>query len=209
MTIDFSGPFEATCGKVHPGPMTTRHYVVGPDGELANVFVYIKEGAPHFTAKSTGVLLDQAGCQYEPYVLGVLAGQNFLIRNSDPFMHNVHAMPRVTGNEGFNLAQVGQKQINKRKFERPEVLVRIQCDVHPWMFAYIGVVDNPYFGVTDKDGKFTIRDLPPGIYTVEAVHPKAGRQSQQITVGGGLRQSVDFNFSVPNSSPLKVASGNQ
>ena len=128
-------------------------------------------------------MLDQVGCMYQPYVMGAMAGQDIAIRNSDPFMHNVHAMPKVSGNEGFNLAQVVKGQTNKKKFNNQEVLLRVQCDVHPWMFAYIGVTDNPYYAVTDKDGKFTIKDLPPGKYTLEAVHPKAGKKSQQITVG--------------------------
>ena len=206
--IDFSGPNEATCGKLHPAPVTTRHYVVGPEGELANVFVYIKEGAPHPTPAASGPLLDQVGCLYEPYVLGVMAGQKLSVRNSDPFMHNVHVITRAKGNSSINVAQTRKGQINGIRFDKPEVLVRLQCDIHPWMFAFIGVTDNPYFAVSDKEGKFAIRDLPPGVYTVEAVHPKAGRQSQQITIGNGQRQSVDFNFSVPNVSPLKIASGN-
>ncbi|HUR47554.1 MAG TPA: carboxypeptidase regulatory-like domain-containing protein [Candidatus Saccharimonadales bacterium] len=195
-TIDFSGPNEATCGKLHPNPVTTRHYVVGSDKGLANVFVYVKEGATKSAAKGDAPVLDQVGCMYQPYVMGAMAGQDIAIRNSDPFMHNVHAMPKVSGNEGFNLAQVVKGQTNKKKFNNQEVLLRVQCDVHPWMFAYIGVTDNPYYAVTDKDGKFTIKDLPPGKYTLEAVHPKAGKKSQQITVEGSPKP-VDFTLSVP------------
>src|ERR1041384_2920530 len=181
-TIDFSGPHEATCGKAHTGPVTTRHYLVGADKGLANVFVYVKEGAPKTPAKGEAPVLDQEGCLYQPYVMGLVAGQDLKIRNSDTFMHNVHAMPKVPGNEGFNFAQVAKGQTNTKKFEKPEVLLRMQCDVHQWMFAYIGVVDNPYFAVTDKDGNFTIKDLPAGKYTIEAIHPKAGKKSQEVTV---------------------------
>src|SRR3954451_13326809 len=91
-TIDFAGPFEATCGKLHTTPVTTRHYLVGSDKGLANVFVYVKQGAPKSDAKGPAPLLDQVGCAYQPYVMGALTGQEITIRNSDPFMHNIHAM---------------------------------------------------------------------------------------------------------------------
>src|SRR4051812_29035476 len=196
-TIDFSGPNEGTCGKLHTGPVTTRHYVVGADKGLANVFVYVKEGAQKAAPKGESPLLDQAGCLYQPYVLGAMTGQEITIRNSDTFMHNVHAMPRVSGNEAFNLAQFVKNQTNKKKFDKQEVLLRMQCDVHPWMFAFIGVTDTPYFAVTDKDGKFTIKDLPPGKYTLEAVHPKAGKKSQEITVDASGGKPAEFTLSVP------------
>ncbi|HUR45759.1 MAG TPA: carboxypeptidase regulatory-like domain-containing protein [Candidatus Saccharimonadales bacterium] len=203
--IDFSGPSEATCGRLHPEPVQTRHYLVGSAGELENVFVYVKEGAPKSTPKSKTPFLDQSGCLYQPYVIGAMTGQRIAFINSDPFMHNVHALPKVPGNQPFNIAQVSKGQTNTKKFEHAEVLVRVQCDVHPWMFAYIGVVDHPYFAVTDKDGKFTIKNLPPGKYIVEAVHPKAGRSSQEITVGDGQNSTLDFMLSVPNTSSVKVA----
>ena len=203
--IDFSGPSEATCGKLHPVPVQTRHYIVGSAGELANVFVYVKEGAPRSSPKGNSPFLDQTGCLYQPYVIGAMTGQKIAFINSDPFMHNVHALPKVPGNQPFNLAQVTKGQINTKKFDQAEVLVRIQCDVHPWMFAYVGVVDNPYFAVTDKDGKFTINNLPPGKYIVEAVHPKAGRSSQEITVDYGQNSNLNFALSVPGASSVKVA----
>jgi hypothetical protein len=169
---------DATCGKLHDKPVTTRHFVVGADNGLANVFVYIKQGAPKSPPPAgDSPVLDQTGCMYEPYVMGVVTGQKFKVRNSDSLLHNVHATPKV--NKEFNFAQVSKGQENEKSFDQPEVLVRVKCDVHGWMFAYIGVVDHPYFAVTDKDGNFTIKNVPPGKYTVEAYHLKAGAKTQE------------------------------
>lgn len=184
---------DVNCGKIQPKPVTTRHFVVGSDNGLANVFVYIKQGAQKAPAAGEAQLLDQVGCMYEPYVMGVVTGQKFKIRNSDALLHNVHATPKV--NAEFNFAQVTKGQVNEKSFDKPEVLVRMKCDVHPWMFAYIGVVDHPYFAVTDKDGNFTIRNVPPGKYTVEAYHLKAGSKTQE-TDGS---KKLEFELEVPAS----------
>ena len=192
------GANEATCGKAHGGkPMTTRHYVVGADNGLANVFVYIKEGAKPTPPSGEGPTLDQVGCEYTPYIMGVQAGQDFSIKNSDPFMHNIHATPKV--NKEFNNAQP-VPMVSKKKFEKPEVMVRMKCDVHDWMFAYIGVVDHPYFAVTDKDGSFKIPNVPAGDYTLEFVHMKASpvgkAKTEKVTVGGDAK-TVNVELEVP------------
>ena len=187
---------DQTCGPIVHTPITTRHFVVGPDKGLANVFVYIKQGAPASPpAASQQPVLDQASCQYEPYVMGVVTGQKFVIRNSDPVMHNVHATPKV--NKEFNFAQPIKGQTNSVSFDKPEVLVRMMCNVHPWMFAYIGVVDHPYFAVTGKDGSFKIPNLPAGKYTIEAYHLKAGAKSQEITVGADEKKTANFELEAP------------
>jgi len=189
-------PLEGTtCGPVVHTALTTRHYLVGADKGLANVFVYIKQGAAAAPATAGEPLLDQLNCQYEPYVMGMVTGQKLKIRNSDPLLHNVHATPKV--NKEFNFAQVTKGQINEKAFDKPEVLVRMKCDVHPWMFAYIGVVDHPYFAVTDKDGSFKISNLPAGKYTIEAMHLKAGAKQQEITVTGDEKKAVNFELEVP------------
>ena len=194
-------PLEGTtCGPIVHTKLTTRHYVVGPDKGLANVFVYIKKGAsPTPPPASEKPVLDQVNCQYEPYVMGVMAGQKIAIRNSDPLLHNVHATPKI--NQEFNFAQVTKGQVNEKAFDKPEVLVRMMCNVHPWMFAYIGVLDHPYFSVTDKDGAFKISNLPAGTYTVEAMHLKAGAKTQEITVGAGDKKTIDFELEVPAALP--------
>jgi hypothetical protein len=184
---------DAACGKISPS-LTTRHYVVGADKGLANVFIYIKEGAKAAPAPADkGPMLDQVGCQYVPYVMGVQTGQHFDVKNSDPLLHNVHTLPKVAGNKERN---VGQPVPMKTDFvfDKPEVLVQFKCEVHPWMFAYVGVVDHPHFAISDKDGSFKISGLPAGDYTVEAVHLKAGRTTQKVTVGADDKKTVDFTL---------------
>ena len=114
--------------------------------------------------------------------LGRSWARKSLFRNSDPLLHNVHGTPKV--NKEFNFAQPVKGQENAVTFDKPEVFVRIKCDVHSWMFTYAGVCEHPYFAVTDKDGNFTIKNLPPGKYTLEAIHLKAGAKTQPITVSG-------------------------
>jgi hypothetical protein len=182
---------DATCGKLHTKPVTTRHYVVGKDNGLANVFVYVKSGAQKAAPSGEPPVLDQLNCMYEPYVFGVVAGQKFKVKNSDPLLHNVHPTPRVQGNKEINFAQPVKGQVNEVVFDKPEVLLRIKCDVHPWMFTYAGVQEHPYFAVTDKDGNFKISNLPNGKYTIEAYHLKSGAKTQEVNVTGDKK---DLNF---------------
>jgi hypothetical protein len=186
---------DATCGKLHTTPVTTRHYVTAPDGGLANVFVFIKSGASGGAPKDPTVL-DQVNCMYEPYVMGAMTNQKFKARNSDALLHNVHPTPKVAGNPEKNVAQPVKGMESEFSFPKQEVLVRFKCDVHPWMFAYVGVVDHPYFAVTSKDGTFKIPNLPPGKYTIEAYHLKTHGANpgvtQEITVDGDKK--VDFTI---------------
>ena len=189
---------EATCGKfMTKKPLKTRHYVVGADQGLANVFVYIKSGAPKTPPSGEGTTLDQANCEYVPYVMGVQAGQKFKIKNSDPAMHNVHATPKV--NAEFNFAQPLKDQVNEKAFDKPEVTVRMKCDVHPWMFAYIGVTEHPYFAVTDKDGNFKIAGVPDGKYTVEAFHVKT-----HTAKGQGVSKEIDVKGSTTAEFTVEI-----
>ena len=192
--------FDATCGKLHSKEVTTRHFVVAGDGGLANVFVYLKEApaGKTFTPPAETPVLDQVGCIYEPYVMGVMANQKFKVQNSDSLLHNVHATPKVEGNKEFNVGQPVKGSVKETSFAKREVLVRFKCDVHPWMFAYVGVMDHPYFAVTDKDGKFKLpADLPAGKYTLVAYHLKAGEQTQEITVADGDKKEVSFTMEAP------------
>jgi hypothetical protein len=195
--------YDETCSKLKPTVPTTRHYVVGKDNGLANVFVYISKGleGKTFTAPTEAVLLDQVGCNYNPYVFGVMVGQPVSIRNSDPVLHNIHALPKVDGNSEFNRAQTSQGEENTNwwvdNIKSPEVMVKIKCDVHEWMLAYGAVVANPYFAVTDADGNFKIPNVPAGSYTLTAYHLKAHGakpgETQAITVADS---PVTANFTV-------------
>jgi len=188
---------DPNCGKLHTDKKpTTRFYVVGKDGGLADVFIYIREGAPKgAAAPAKPAVLDQKGCEYIPYVLGAQTGQKIVVKNSDPVMHNVHPTPIVPGNQEKNRAQMPNGPDLEFSWTNPEVFLRFKCDVHPWMFAYVGLVDNPYFAVTDEKGEFKIANLPPGKYVIEAFHRKAGKVSKEITVGSDS-QKADFTLEV-------------
>ena len=192
-------PLDPNCGKLHKDSKpTTRFYVTGEKGELADVFVYVKDGltGKTFEVPSQSPLLDQVGCEYVPYVLGLQTNQKLLVRNSDPLLHNVHPTPAVAGNLEKNLAQMPKGKDLEFTFPNEEIFVRFKCDVHPWMFAYVGVLNHPFYSVSDKDGKFTIKNLPPGKYTVEAYHRKAGKQTADVTVDGTGAKEANFTFDV-------------
>jgi len=186
---------------------TTRHYVVGKDSGLANCFIYISKGLPpdkKYPVPSTPVEINQQGCMYYPYVSGVMVGQTLKFKNSDPLMHNVHALPAVDGNQEFNFAQPNQGDVNDTKWvasiTKPEVMVKMKCEVHAWMFCYVGVQDNPFFAVSDKDGNFKISGVPAGTYTLNCYHLKATAGTpgitQQVTVADAPVKA-DFTVEVP------------
>jgi plastocyanin len=189
---------DAVCGKQRGNEMiSSRHYVVGADKGLANVFVWVKNGAAPKPPAGEGPTLDQTSCEYQPYVFGVQVGQTYKIKNSDPTLHNIHSTPKF--NKPFNKAQT-QGVVFDQTFDKPEVFVRFQCDVHPWMFAFCAVVDHPYFAVTDKDGNFKISGLPAGKYTIEALHPKIGQKgakTMEVTVSDSDKKTADFTLDVP------------
>ena len=199
-------PLDATCTALNPTITTTTFYVVGKDNGLGNVLVYVTKGleGKKFTTPTTAAEINQEGCSYHPYVSAVMVGQTLKFKNSDPFMHNVHGLPAVDGNQEFNFAQPSQGDVNDTKWvasiTKPEVMVKIKCEVHAWMFCYVAVLDNPYFAVTDKDGHFTIKDLPPGTYTLNAYHLKATAGTpgvvKEITVAAGPT-TADYTLEVP------------
>jgi hypothetical protein len=168
--------------------------LVGENGGLGNVFVYVKDGLGgyFFDTPPDSVRLDQKGCRYEPRVLGAMVGQNIEFINSDPTLHTVHAVGNTFPE--FNFSQPIQTQKDTKFFARPEVMVRMKCDIHTWMSAYIGVLDHPYFAVTSRGGSFEIKNLPAGAYTIEAWHEKLGTQTQSVTVPENGKPQITFTF---------------
>jgi hypothetical protein len=188
---------DPTCGKLHTDVPTTHFFVVGSKGELADVVVSVQG----INAKSTGasappVVLDQKGCLYVPQILAVQTDQKILVKNSDPVMHNVHDTPTVAGNDEKNMAQLPNGPDLTLSFPKPEEFVRFKCDVHAWMFAWISVVDHPYFSVSAKDGTFKIANVPPGKHTLKAIHRKGGTLTREIEVKEGQPAKVDFTFEI-------------
>ena len=174
-------------------PATEEDVVAGPGGELANVFVYIKDIKGNFAAPSTPVVIDQKGCQYHPHVNAVIVGQTLEIKNDDATLHNVHAMPVV--NSQFNVGQPVQGMVSPQHLDKPEMTpFKIKCDVHGWMKSYMAVMPHPFYSVSQANGTFTISNLPPGQYTVVAWHEKYGQQEQQVTVGAKESKALNFTF---------------
>jgi plastocyanin len=165
---------------------------------LDNVFVYVKDGLGnyYFDTPTEPVRLDQSGCRYTPHVFGVRVGQPLEISNSDATMHNVHAIGNV--NQEFNFGQHVKGQKNTRTFTAREVMVTFKCNVHPWMHAYAGVLDHPYFAVATGGGKFELKNVPAGTYTVEAWHEKLGAQTQSVTLGEKEAKEISFTFRAEN-----------
>ena len=184
---------EPVCQDKYPDGAFEETILVN-NGALENVFVYVKEGLGDlkFPIPSEPVVLDQQGCRYHPHVFGIQAGQDLIIRNSDGILHNIHPMPEI--NRSFNLGQPKAMDSTKQ-FDKAEVMIRIECDVHDWMLGYAGVLEHPYFSVTSADGAFSLPNLPPGTYTIEAWHEKYGAQTMQVTVGAKETKDIEFTFS--------------
>jgi plastocyanin len=186
---------DPVCLREAKGTQMQETYIVGSDGKtLGNVFVYVKDGLGNyvFDTPTEAAKIDQKECRYHPHVFGMRVGQPLEILNSDPTLHNIHAMPKA--NQEFNNGQPIQNMKMTHTFTAPEVMVPFKCDVHGWMNAYVGVLPHPYFAVTKDDGKFELKDLPAGTYTIEAWHEKLGPMTQSVTIAAKESKDVNFTF---------------
>jgi hypothetical protein len=183
--------------------------LVVTDGKLQNVFVYLKGGGIEkfsYPVPSEPVVLDQHGCRYHPRVFGVQTQQTVSIVNSDPTTHNIHPSPKV--NPEFNQSQPQGAPPIEKKFNRKEVLIPVKCNQHPWMKASIGVLDHPFFAVSAKDGSFTIKNVPPGNYTLVFWHETLGEQTASITVAAKESKTQDITYkagAAPAPASLEIA----
>jgi len=187
------------CMKMHPGGVSTEEAITGSDGRLGNVIVYVSEGLGDrtFDPPANPVVIEQKGCTYRPHVLTMQANQKIQIVNSDPTSHNIHPMP--LNNREWNKSQPSGQPPIEATFAREEIAIPVKCNEHPWMRAYIAVFKHPFFNVTGKDGRFELKNLPPGEYTISAWHEKFGTVEQRITVGVKETKTVDFVFKVRRS----------
>lgn len=182
------------CAALHQDGSVLSEEIMVKDGKLQNVFVYVKEGLEgrRFPLPAGPAVVSNKGCVYVPHVLGVRTGQQVLILNEDATLHNVHSYSK--NSKPFNLGLPFQGMKQTKVFDKAEVMVPLKCDVHPWMSGFIGVVDHPYFSVTDEAGRFELKGLPPGKYKVEAWHEKLGAQSQSIEIGPRESKTAEFAF---------------
>jgi hypothetical protein len=190
---------DAACASKNPNAVAED--VVVKDGKIEYVFVYIKDGQPtagkkigdySFPVPSTAVTLNQDGCHYKPHVLGIQTNQKFDVVNSDPTAHNVNVQPK--GNPAWNQSQPPNAPPIEKTFTRAETLIPVKCNQHPWMKAWIGVLNHPFYAVTKEDGSFEIAGVPPGKYTVVAWHEKYGEKTTDVTVADKGSATADFSF---------------
>jgi plastocyanin len=175
----------------------TEQYVVN-NGDLANVYVYIKDGLGNriYAAPAAPVVMDQKNCRYIPHVIAVMAGQPVEFRTSDNTMHNVHILPQESGNQSSDVSQGPMGAPERRTFKSPEAMIEVRCNNHPWMSAFINVAANPFYAVSDAEGHFQITGLPPGNYTLAAVQEKLPEQTATITVAPHQTTTASFTFAV-------------
>ena len=189
---------DPACAKKHSGPVPNEMLVLGNGNTMGNIMVYVSKGVPAgktWPAPKNPAVLDQKGCQYIPHVQGIMVGQAYKILNSDGVLHNVHALPKI--NRGFNRPMPATVKEASATFDKPEAMFQIKCDVHPWMSAFVGAFNHPFFSVTGADGKFTISGLDPGTYEITAWHERLGTQTASVTVGATDKKTQDFKFASP------------
>jgi plastocyanin len=197
-TLKFVGPVpepkvnkamngDQACCALHPDKLPNKDdLVIDAAGGVRWAFVYIKKGleGKQFDPPAEPVLIDQVGCTYTPHMAGAMVGQTVNFRNSDPLSHNVHGLP--FSNKEFNFGQV-KGSVNAVKFASQEVPVKVKCDIHPWMGSWIGVLEHPFFAVSDAEGKFEIKNLPPGNYVLGVWHEKLQAPDQNLVVQGAVK----------------------
>ena len=184
---------EKQCAMMHGDKLPmTEELVVNSNKTVKWALVYIKEGASASAAPIEALAIDQKGCMFEPHVAVARAGQKITFKNSDPVLHNVR--PECKVNKAFNIAQPIQGMTSTKTFDKPELGIKLRCDVHFWMTSYIHVLDHPFHAVTGEDGSYQIKDLPAGTYTIEVWHEKLGSQTAQVTVSDADSKTTDFTL---------------
>lgn len=186
---------DPACATLHGGkPVLDEELIVSDDGGVKNAFVFLRRGAPKrdYPVPEKPARLNQQGCMFQPRVQGVRVGQRLLVSNADPVTHNVRSFPVL--NQAFNFGQPADTGARERIFQQAEREIEVQCDVHPWMHAYIFVMDHPFFSVSGDDGTYSIEGLPPGEYALESWHEKLGKQRKTVMVSDSSLVDVSFTY---------------
>jgi plastocyanin len=187
-----------SCKKKHglELPRFTRTYVT-KNGGVGDVLVTLVDVPPQPIPAGAGELvINQRGCEYTPYVAACQVGQTIRVTNQDPLTHNIHTLPKVSGNKEVNKSQAAESKPLEFVYDKPEEFLQFKCDVHPWMFTYVSVLNHPFYAVTSEDGHFEIKGLPDGKYKVKFKHRKAGEQIKEVEIKNG-KATVDVVLRVP------------
>jgi len=189
---------DPACGMSPGGDSNMSEQYAVHNGDLANVFVYVKSGPPAISNVPAmigpAVVMDQKGCRYTPHVIALQKGGSVEFRNSDITMHNIHTMPTAPGSASIDISQSPKGESQTKQFNQVETMIPVRCNNHPWMNAFINVSETPFFAVTDADGKFSLKGLPAGDYTLAAVHEKLGEQTMKVTVKALATADAKFTF---------------
>ena len=171
----------------------------GHGTDLANTVVYLKAGLANYRYEtpSDHVVLDQKGCTYLPHVIALMINQPLEIRNDDPVAHNIHVLAKV--NKPWDHSEPAGVAPILESFPKPELAVHVICKIHVGMSAYLFVFGNPYYAVTSSVGRFELKNVPPGTYTLEAWRDHFGTQDQTVTVGPRESKTATFVFKAGNS----------
>jgi plastocyanin len=170
----------------------TEQSVMVSGGKLQNVLVRVIDPGLKVAAPADPVVVDQKSCWYSPHVQGAVDGQKLEVRNDDQTLHNVHAYAGAKAL--FNNAQPPGAAPIERAIPGDDGVVRIKCDVHPWMESYVVVNHNPYFGTSDKSGAFTLKNVPAGHHTLQAWQEKLGTKQIDVDVKPNQVTKVSFSF---------------
>ena len=188
---------DPACAALNRGRMVVQEEaLVARDGSVANVFVRLDGTFPQTPVPSTPVVIDQRACVYGPRVVGVRVGQMLQVRNDDDLLHNVHSSS--ASSNSFNVGQPKAGLEFTFTPRTPEVMVKLGCDVHRWMTAFVGVIAHPYFSVSAADGRFTIANVPPGAYTLKTWHEQFGERSTSVIVKVGAAVTADIRYASPS-----------
>jgi plastocyanin len=183
---------DPACEAMHGARILSDEFVVDPYGNIQWAFVYVKSRVSGSVppAPPSPVYMDQVSCVFTPHVVGVRVGQPLVVLNSDNLLHNVHAFALTNKEFNIGLPKAGMEV--RRTFDKPEVMIKIRCEIHPWMTSWIGVLDHTYFSITNAVGSYRIPELPPGRYTIEAWQEKCMPSSFLVEVPSGGEATLDF-----------------
>jgi plastocyanin len=188
------------CAKMNAGKRVIQETVVAAaDGSLANAFIELQGQLAPGPGPTGSVTIEQRGCVYSPRVVGVRVGQTLQVKNSDELMHNVHSLS--TRGNGFNVSEPKAGMVQEFRLKDEEIMLRLKCDVHSWMAAFVGVVSHPYFAVTGTTGTFEIAGVPAGTHTIQAWHERYGMLSQKVRVQASATTTVNFAYTGSEQPP--------
>lgn len=190
--FEISMSSDAWCNGKGTAPTLSEEVVV-TDGALQGVLVFVEKGLEEFVWPwvQEPAQMANRNCRYEPHVLAVRARQPVRFLSEDGTAHNVNTSASAQGTN-FTLQTAGHVKL--MQFKEPELSIAARCNLHPWMLGWIHVLPHPVFVVTAEDGRFTLPPLPPGRYTLAAVHPVLGTQRQPMEVAAKGAATVNFTF---------------